>query len=66
MLSQGVTANPGTKRRAYLKENVAAPALSLDADTLSLRKQAVPADENCTVVLHASFPVLEHSRRPPP
>ncbi|MET9880201.1 aldo/keto reductase [Actinacidiphila glaucinigra] len=45
VLSQGVTAIPGTKRRAYLEENVAAAALTLGADTLSDLDEVISADE---------------------
>ncbi|MFJ4849631.1 MULTISPECIES: aldo/keto reductase [unclassified Streptomyces] len=45
VLSQGVTAIPGTKRRAYLEENVAAAALTLDADTLGNLEEVIAADE---------------------
>jgi aryl-alcohol dehydrogenase-like predicted oxidoreductase len=45
VLAQGVTAIPGTKRRRYLEENVAAAALAVDTDTLVELGKAVPADE---------------------
>ncbi|MFJ5219281.1 aldo/keto reductase [Streptomyces sp. NPDC088354] len=45
VLSQGVTAIPGTKRRAYLEENVVAAALTLDAGTLSNLDEVIAADE---------------------
>ncbi|MFF7209211.1 aldo/keto reductase [Streptomyces sp. NPDC008238] len=45
VLSQGVTAIPGTKRRAYLEENVAAAALTLDAGTLGDLDEVIAADE---------------------
>jgi aryl-alcohol dehydrogenase-like predicted oxidoreductase len=45
VLAQGATAIPGTKRRSYLEENVAAAALTLDADTLSALGEAISADE---------------------
>ncbi|MCI2421430.1 aldo/keto reductase [Saccharopolyspora sp. K220] len=45
VLAQGVTAIPGTKRRAYLEENVAASALTLDPDTLTALSEAIPASE---------------------
>ncbi|MEV7991263.1 aldo/keto reductase [Streptomyces sp. NPDC086077] len=45
VLAQGATAIPGTKRRSYLEENVAAAALTLDADTLSELEEAIPAVE---------------------
>jgi aryl-alcohol dehydrogenase-like predicted oxidoreductase len=44
VLAQGVTAIPGTKRRAYLEENVAAATLTVDSDTLAELDEAVPAD----------------------
>jgi aryl-alcohol dehydrogenase-like predicted oxidoreductase len=40
-----VTAIPGTKRRAYLEENVAAADISLDDATLSRLSEAIPAHE---------------------
>lgn len=42
VLAQGVTAIPGTKRRVYLEENVAAAGLVLDAGTLTALDEAVP------------------------
>jgi aryl-alcohol dehydrogenase-like predicted oxidoreductase len=45
VLAQGVTAIPGTKRRVYLEENIAASALTLDTDTLTTLNAAIPADE---------------------
>jgi aryl-alcohol dehydrogenase-like predicted oxidoreductase len=45
VLAQGVTTIPGTKRRAYLEENVAATALTLDAETLAALGEAVRASE---------------------
>jgi aryl-alcohol dehydrogenase-like predicted oxidoreductase len=45
VLAQGVTAIPGTKRRAYGEENVVAAALTLDDATLSQLGKAVPAEE---------------------
>ncbi|GGK23556.1 oxidoreductase [Streptomyces camponoticapitis] len=45
VLTQGVTAIPGTKRRAYLEENVAAATLTVDADTLNALSEAIPAGE---------------------
>ncbi|MFI6086236.1 aldo/keto reductase [Streptomyces sp. NPDC051217] len=45
VLAQGVTAIPGTKRRAYLEENAAAATLTVDADTLNALSEAIPADE---------------------
>jgi aryl-alcohol dehydrogenase-like predicted oxidoreductase len=45
VLAQGVTAIPGTKRRAYLEENVAAADISLDDATLSRLSEAIPAHE---------------------
>ncbi|GAA4569277.1 aldo/keto reductase [Planotetraspora kaengkrachanensis] len=43
VLAQGVTAIPGTKRRVYLEDNVAAADLVLDAETLAALDEAVPA-----------------------
>ncbi|SNS83729.1 Predicted oxidoreductase [Streptosporangium subroseum] len=43
VLAQGVTAIPGTKRRVYLEDNVAAADLVLDAETLMALDEAVPA-----------------------
>jgi aryl-alcohol dehydrogenase-like predicted oxidoreductase len=43
VLAQGMTAIPGTKRRTYLEENVAAAGLVLDAETLTALDEAVPA-----------------------
>ena len=43
VLAQGMTAIPGTKRRTYLEENVAAADLVLDAETLTALDEAVPA-----------------------
>lgn len=43
VLAQGVTAIPGTKRRRYLEENVAAATLTLDSATLAELDEAVPA-----------------------
>lgn len=45
VLAQDVTAIPGTKRRAYLEENVAAVTLTVDADTLAALDAAIPVDE---------------------
>jgi aryl-alcohol dehydrogenase-like predicted oxidoreductase len=45
VLAQGATAIPGTKRRAYLEENVAAASLTLDDATLRLLSEAVPVDD---------------------
>ncbi|SDL83208.1 Predicted oxidoreductase [Nonomuraea maritima] len=45
VLAQGVTAIPGTKRRAYLEENVAAAALTLDQDSLTALREAISPDE---------------------
>jgi aryl-alcohol dehydrogenase-like predicted oxidoreductase len=45
VLAQGHTAIPGTKRRAYLEENVDAATLTLDAATLAELGDAVPADK---------------------
>lgn len=45
VLAKGVTAIPGTKRRTYLEENVAAAGLRLDERTLAALEKAVPADE---------------------
>jgi aryl-alcohol dehydrogenase-like predicted oxidoreductase len=45
VLAQNVTAIPGTKRLAYLEENVAAAALTLDDATLTLLDEAIPVDE---------------------
>ncbi|MEU6603150.1 aldo/keto reductase [Streptomyces flaveolus] len=45
VLAQGVTAIPGTKRRAYLEENIAASELSLGSDVLSALSEAIPAGE---------------------
>ncbi|WP_407657164.1 aldo/keto reductase [Kibdelosporangium aridum] len=45
VLSQGVTAIPGTKRRAYLEENVAAAEFTVDSDTLAALSAVIPADE---------------------
>ncbi|MFE0820683.1 aldo/keto reductase [Streptomyces sp. NPDC058847] len=45
VLAQGVTAIPGTKRRAYVEENVAAATLTVDADTLAALEEAIPAGE---------------------
>jgi aryl-alcohol dehydrogenase-like predicted oxidoreductase len=42
VLAQGATAIPGTKRRVYLEENVAAADLVLDAETLTALDEAVP------------------------
>jgi aryl-alcohol dehydrogenase-like predicted oxidoreductase len=42
VLAQGMTAIPGTKRRVYLEENVAAADLVLDAETLTALDEAVP------------------------
>ncbi|TQL98542.1 aryl-alcohol dehydrogenase-like predicted oxidoreductase [Actinoallomurus bryophytorum] len=42
VLAQGTTAIPGTKRRVYLEENVAAAGLVLDAGTLTALDEAVP------------------------
>jgi aryl-alcohol dehydrogenase-like predicted oxidoreductase len=42
VLAQGTTAIPGTKRRVYLEENVAAADLVLDAETLTALDEAVP------------------------
>jgi aryl-alcohol dehydrogenase-like predicted oxidoreductase len=42
VLAQGTTAIPGTKRRVYLEENVAAAGLVLDAETLTALDEAVP------------------------
>ncbi|WP_090937144.1 aldo/keto reductase [Nonomuraea jiangxiensis] len=43
VLAQGVTAIPGTKRRAYLEDNVAAADIELDNATLAMLDEAVPA-----------------------
>ncbi|GII28646.1 oxidoreductase [Planotetraspora mira] len=43
VLAQGVTAIPGTKRRVYLEDNVAAADLVLDTETLAALDEAVPA-----------------------
>lgn len=45
VLAQNVTAIPGTKRLAYLEENVAAAALTLDDATLTLLDEAIPVGE---------------------
>ncbi|MGP4088164.1 aldo/keto reductase [Streptomyces sp. KR55] len=45
VLAQGVTAIPGTKRRVYLEENVAAAELTLDATMLSDLGEAIRAEE---------------------
>ncbi|MFC0111763.1 aldo/keto reductase [Kibdelosporangium aridum] len=45
VLSRGVTAIPGTKRRAYLEENVAAAEFTVDSDTLAALSAVIPADE---------------------
>ncbi|GAA1299780.1 aldo/keto reductase [Pseudonocardia xinjiangensis] len=45
VLAHGVTAIPGTKRRAYLEENVAAATLTVDAETLTALAEVIPADE---------------------
>ncbi|MGQ4477837.1 aldo/keto reductase [Streptomyces sp. SAS_276] len=45
VLAQGATAIPGTKRRAYLEENAAAAAVTLDPATLTELDQVIPADE---------------------
>nr|WP_053847105.1 aldo/keto reductase [Streptomyces sp. NRRL B-24085] len=45
VLAQGVTAIPGTKRRSYLEENVAAAALTLDAGTLSDLSEMIGSEE---------------------
>ncbi|MEV6607001.1 aldo/keto reductase [Kutzneria sp. NPDC051319] len=45
VLAQGVTAIPGTKRRAYLEENVAAATLAVDAATVAELAEAIPAGE---------------------
>ncbi|MFE2889354.1 aldo/keto reductase [Streptomyces sp. NPDC059272] len=45
VLAQGATAIPGTKRRAYLEENAAAAAVTLDPPTLTELDQVIPADE---------------------
>ncbi|WP_022927439.1 hypothetical protein [Patulibacter americanus] len=44
VLAQGddVVALPGTERRAYLEQNVAAAAIDLDADTLAALDDAIP------------------------
>jgi aryl-alcohol dehydrogenase-like predicted oxidoreductase len=44
VLAQGddVVAIPGTKRRAYLQQNVTAAAIELDADTLAALNDAIP------------------------
>ncbi len=46
VLAQGedVVPIPGTKRVSYLRENVAAAQLALDADDLAELEQAFPAD----------------------
>ncbi len=43
VLAQGVCAIPGTKRRSYLEENVAAAAIELSAADLAALDAAVPA-----------------------
>jgi aryl-alcohol dehydrogenase-like predicted oxidoreductase len=45
VLAQGATAIPGTKRRSYLEENVAAATVALNADTLAELDAAIPAGE---------------------
>lgn len=45
VLSQGMTAIPGTKRRAYLEENIAAAEFTVDSDTLGALSAVIPADE---------------------
>ncbi|WP_437115083.1 aldo/keto reductase [Streptomyces flaveolus] len=45
VLAQGVTAIPGTKRRSYLEENVAAAALTLDAHMLSELSEVIQSEE---------------------
>jgi aryl-alcohol dehydrogenase-like predicted oxidoreductase len=45
VLAQGATAIPGTKRRSYLEENVAAATVALNADTLAELGAAIPAGE---------------------
>jgi aryl-alcohol dehydrogenase-like predicted oxidoreductase len=45
VLAKGHTAIPGTKRRVYLEENVAAALLTVDAATLDALEEAIPADE---------------------
>jgi aryl-alcohol dehydrogenase-like predicted oxidoreductase len=44
VLAQGddVVAIPGTKRRVYLEQNVAAAGITLDASTLAALDEAVP------------------------
>ncbi|GAA1266576.1 oxidoreductase [Planotetraspora silvatica] len=42
VLAQGVTAIPGTKRRVYLEDNVAAADVALDAETLAALDEAIP------------------------
>ena len=42
MLSQDVVAIPGTKRRKYLEENVAAADIELTADDLAALDLAAP------------------------
>ncbi len=46
VLAQGddIVALPGTKRRAYLEENLAAAGMSLDAATLAALEEAVPRE----------------------
>jgi len=46
VLAQGddIVPIPGTKRRKYLEENVAAASLELTADDLAAIEAAVPAD----------------------
>jgi aryl-alcohol dehydrogenase-like predicted oxidoreductase len=45
VLAQGVTAIPGTKRRAYLEENVVAADFTLDREILAELSDAIPAGE---------------------
>ncbi|MFC0541277.1 aldo/keto reductase [Kutzneria chonburiensis] len=45
VLAQGATAIPGTKRRSYLEENVAAATVALNTDTLAELDAAIPAGE---------------------
>ncbi|MGW0515713.1 aldo/keto reductase [Crossiella sp. NPDC003009] len=45
VLAQGAVAIPGTKRRAYLEENVAAAELTLDRATLSALAAVIPPGE---------------------
>jgi aryl-alcohol dehydrogenase-like predicted oxidoreductase len=45
VLAQGATAIPGTKRRSYLEENVAAATVALNTDTLAELGAAIPAGE---------------------